>query len=83
MKKKIMLLGSSIMCSLGMALFTLTLTLMFTQSLFAQTTESNSCSLGTCVRYGQACAESNCMAAYSGCECGTVLNCACKKANSR
>jgi hypothetical protein len=51
MKKKILGLVASVMCSFGMTLLFLALTLVFVQSSIAQTTENDDCSDGRCAVY--------------------------------
>ena len=82
MKKKLLLFVASITTAMGMTLLVLSLSLVLSSVAFAQTEASN-CSNGTCTRYLNSCSESNCMASYSGCECGTALNCVCKAANTK
>jgi hypothetical protein len=81
MKKKVMLLSASVMCSMGIALLVLTSFWSLAQSSFASETEAgDDCSEGRCVvYYGLHCIEkSDCATKKPNCGCGTVVNCVCK-----
>jgi hypothetical protein len=80
MKKRIMLIVASTICSFGLTLLLLALTLLYAQSLVARTTEVNDdCSNGRCVvYYALHCIEQDCQTSRTHCTCGTVANCICK-----
>jgi hypothetical protein len=79
MKKKMMLLVASVLCSFGITLMVLTLMLVMSGIVFAQTTESNppkSCT-GSCIFSNGACRNVDCSGTNCGCA-GGRSDCSCQ-----